>query len=175
MAKQVQPTPEPRTAPVPAHDPLVGVIMINRQHPRFGEPAGISLEEQMTGIFANKPEALAGVGRVVAVDTDHNVIAVAKVTGWARPTAALLPSRNADGFGKKGCCAVGVAVLESTAVGKGLYVETGSGPFFRLRYCAVVPIKQSELIAALGAPHATRSRKAVAATTVMVAEEEYAI
>lgn len=174
MAKQQTPSPEPRTL-VPAHDPRVGVIMINRQHPVFGEPAGISLAEQMTGIFANTPESLSGVGRLIAVDRDYNTIAVAKVTGWARPSSALLPSRNADGFGKKGCCAVGVEILESSAVGKGLHVETGSGPFFRLRYCAVVAIKQSELIAALGAPHAARSRKAAAATTVIVAEEEYAI
>lgn len=129
----------------------------------------------MTGIFANAPETLAGVGRLLAIDTDLNTIALAKVRGWSRPTQALLPSRTPDDFKKKGVCAVGIEIIPTSAAGKGLHVDTTSGKFFRLRYCAVVICKQSEVLAALSTPHVARERKAAAASAVAVPEQEYAI
>lgn len=105
MAKQQTPSPEPRTL-VPAHDPLVGIVMINPDLTQF---KGMPLAEQLAGIWGNKPSNLAGVGLLAGFRrSSRNCLAVAKVTAWNRPSKELLPHHSEQLLKKHGS----VATLE---------------------------------------------------------------
>ena len=173
MAKDTTPKKN-RTAATPtaaavfnAPDPTVGIVCINPDHPTFGTAAGVPLAEQMSGIWGNKPENLSEVGLLVAINRDRNVVGVASVKAWSRPTPALLPHRGEDGFKKHGSVAVGAELIPNhPLLGKSIAALQGSYVY------GVTKIALSQLKASIGNANPERVKPATV-NYVEVVQQQY--